>query len=171
VDFTEFFRAEHRKLIRFVMTLDANSDQAAEIAQATFFKALQAWGTIRNPLAWIRRVAVNELAAARRAAHREAPCATLPDAQVSLSAALAVELGDEARRVLTVLATLPPKQREVMAWIIDGFSASEIARELGVRPDLVRQNHSRPARTSNGSTSRCGGRRDDQAAAECIQQR
>jgi hypothetical protein len=33
MEFAEFFRAEHKKLIRFVTTMGANSDQAAEIAQ------------------------------------------------------------------------------------------------------------------------------------------
>jgi DNA-directed RNA polymerase specialized sigma24 family protein len=39
MEFAEFFRAEHKKLIRFVTTMGANSDQAAEIAPETFFKA------------------------------------------------------------------------------------------------------------------------------------
>ena len=65
--FAEFFRAEYKKLIRFVTTMGANSDQAAEIAQETFFKALLGWDSIRTPRAWIRRVAANELTAARRA--------------------------------------------------------------------------------------------------------
>lgn len=141
--FTEFFRAEHKKLIRFVMTLNANSDQAAEIARATFFKALQTWDTIHSPRAWIRRVAKNELMAARLAARREAPYETMPDAQAPVSTGLAVELNDEGRQVIAALRTLPPKQREVMAWIVDGFSAAEIARELGVSPESVRQNHSK----------------------------
>jgi RNA polymerase sigma-70 factor (ECF subfamily) len=50
-----------------------------------------------------------------------------------------VELHDEARRVLAALADLPPKQRQVMAWIIDGFSPAEIARELDVDPATIRQ--------------------------------
>jgi RNA polymerase sigma factor (sigma-70 family) len=54
-----------------------------------------------------------------------------------------VELGEEGRRVMAALNTLPPKQREVMAWIIDGFGAAEIARELGVSPESIRQNHAK----------------------------
>jgi DNA-directed RNA polymerase specialized sigma24 family protein len=30
-----------------------------------------------------------------------------------------------------------------MAWIIDGFGAAEIARELGVSPESVRQSHAK----------------------------
>lgn len=156
MEFAEFFRAEHKKLIRFVTAMGADSDQAAEIAQETFFKALQGWDSIRSPRAWIRRVAANELTAARQAARRETPQDTLPDAQVPVSTALAVELGEEGRRVMVALATLPPKQREVMAWIIDGFSAAEIAREIGASPESVRQNHAKASK----NLSRFYGRRE-----------
>jgi RNA polymerase sigma factor (sigma-70 family) len=64
----------------------------------------------------------------------------LPDRQGPLSAATEVELHDEARTVLAALADLPPKQRQVMAWSIDGFSPGEIALELDVDPAAVRQN-------------------------------
>ena len=145
-EFAEFFRAEHKKLIRFVMAIGAGGDEAAEIAQVTFFRAFEGWDGIRAPRAWIRRVAVNELTAARQAARRETPQATLPDAPVPVSTALAVELTEEARHVLAALQSLPPRQRQVMAWIIDGFGAVEIARELGVSPDSVRQSHAKARR-------------------------
>jgi RNA polymerase sigma factor (sigma-70 family) len=142
-EFAEFFRAEHKKLIRFVIAIGAGGDEAAEIAQVTFVKAFESWGVIRAPRAWIRRVAVNELTAARHAARRETPQATLPDAQAPVSTALAVELTEEARQVLAALQALPPGQRQVMAWIIDGFGPAEIARELGVSPDSVRQSYAK----------------------------
>ncbi len=143
LEFAEFFRAEHKKLIRFVIAIGAGGDEAAEIAQLTFFKAFENWDAIRAPRAWIRRVAVNELAAARQAARRETPQATLPDVPVAVSTALEVELTEEARQVLAALQALPAGQRQVMAWIIDGFGAAEIARELGVSPESVRQSHAK----------------------------
>jgi RNA polymerase sigma factor (sigma-70 family) len=156
--FAEFFRAEHKKLIRFVIALGADGDEAAEIAQVTFFKAFEGWDAIRAPRAWIRRVALNELTAARHAARRESPRSTLPDAPVPVSTALAVELTEEARQVLAALQGLPPRQRQVMAWIIDGFGAAEIARELGISPESVRQSHAK-ARKNLG---RFYGRRNKQ---------
>jgi RNA polymerase sigma-70 factor (ECF subfamily) len=142
-EFAEFFRSEHKKLIRFVMASGADGDEAAEIAQVTFFKAFEGWHMIRAPRAWIRRVAVNELVAARQSARREMPHAALPDAPGPVSTAVAVELGEEARRVLAALQGLPPRQRQVMAWIVDGFGAAEIARELGVSPESVRQSYAK----------------------------
>ena len=155
LEFAEFFRTEHKKLVRFVMAIGAGGDEAAEIAQVTFVKAFESWSSIRVPHAWIRRVAANELAAARKAARRETPHATLPDEPGLVSTALAAELTEEARQVLAALQALPPGQRQVMAWIIDGFGAAEIARELGVSPEAVRQSHAK-ARKNLG---RCYGRR------------
>lgn len=147
--FAEFFRAQHTKLIRFVMAMGANADDAAEVAQATMVKALQEWNSIRSPRAWTRRVASRRLTAARQSALREAPQETPPDSGVAVSAALAVELSEEAREVLDALRTLPDKQREVMAWTIDGFSAAEIATELRVSTESVRQNLARARKRLN----------------------
>lgn len=138
-EFAAFFRAEHKKLIRFMLAIGAGGDEAAEVAQVTFVRAFEGWDVIRAPRAWIRRVAVNELTASRRAARRETPQATVPDVPAPVSTALAAELTEEARQVLAALRQLPPGQRQVMAWIIDGFGAAEIASELGVSPESVRQ--------------------------------
>jgi RNA polymerase sigma factor (sigma-70 family) len=76
----------------------------------------------------------------RDLAVRETPVDSVPDTSSPLSAASEAELHDEARVVLAALADLPPKQRQVMAWSIDGFSPAEIAGELDVDPATVRQN-------------------------------
>ena len=156
MEFDEFFRAEHKKLIRFAMTMGADGDLAEEIAQAALVRAFQHWDTIDNPRAWVRTTARNELITVRSAARRETPQESMPDREVPTSTALAVELGDEGRRVLKALDTLPPRQREVMAWIIDGFGAAEIARELGVTPESVRQNYAKGRK----NLSRFYGRRE-----------
>jgi RNA polymerase sigma factor (sigma-70 family) len=154
VEFAEFFRAEHKKLIRFVIALGASGDEAAEVAQVAFVKAFEGWDVIRAPRAWIRRVAVNEFAAARQAARRETPQASLPDVPVPVPVAVAVELTEEARQVLAALRALPPGQRQVMAWIIDGFGAAEIARELGVSPESVRQSYAKARKNLGRSYGR-----------------
>jgi RNA polymerase sigma-70 factor (ECF subfamily) len=93
--------------------------------------------TIRHPRAWLRRVA--ERAYYRRG-FRETLVESPPERPGLLPTASAAELRDEARAVPAALATLPPKQRQVMAWCIDGHTPAEIARELGADPAAVRQN-------------------------------
>jgi len=61
-----------------------------------------------------------------------------------VSAALAAQQQAETREVLaTVIADLPPKQRQVMAWHWDGFSDAEIAGHVGDSAEAVRKNRSR----------------------------
>jgi len=95
------------------------------------------WDRIQHPTAWLRRVAGRLYY--RYLITQETSVEDVPDRQGPLSAASMVELDDEARRMLAALADLPPKQRQVMAWTIDGFSPAEIARELDVDPATVGQ--------------------------------
>ena len=57
-----------------------------------------------------------------------------------------------------VIAGLPPKQRQVMAWHWDGFSDEEIAAELGDSADAVRKNRSRAMSKLRRSLARTEGR-------------
>jgi DNA-directed RNA polymerase specialized sigma24 family protein len=64
--------------------------------------------------------------------------------------------------VLAALASLPPKQREVMAWHIDGFRSAEIAATLHMDPAAVRQNLIKARKTSR-KRSASPERRDEPA--------
>jgi RNA polymerase sigma factor (sigma-70 family) len=136
-DFSACYARELSSLTWFVMSLGADAHRAADVAQSAFAEAFMAWDRIQHPTAWLRRVAGRLYY--RHLVTQETSVEDVPDRQGPLSAASVVELRDEARRVLAALADLPPKQRQVMAWTIDGFSPVEIARELDVDPATVRQ--------------------------------
>jgi RNA polymerase sigma factor (sigma-70 family) len=137
-DFAACYRREMPGVVWFVMSLGASAEEAADAAQSAFAAAFAAWETIRYPAAWARRVA--QRAYYRQAVSREIPVETAPDRAGPLSVSAAVEFHDEAREVLAALAELPARQRQVMAWYVDGFSPAEIARQLGADPAAVRQN-------------------------------
>jgi RNA polymerase sigma factor (sigma-70 family) len=136
-DFPSCYKRELSSLVWFVMSLGADAHRAADVAQSTFAEAFPIWDRIQYPNAWLRRVAGRIYY--RTLVPQETPVDVLPDRQGPLSAATEVELRDEARAVLAALADLPPKQRQVMAWSIDGFSPGEIALELDADPAAVRQ--------------------------------
>jgi RNA polymerase sigma factor (sigma-70 family) len=136
-DFSACYARELSSLTWFVMSLGADAHRAADVAQSAFAEAFVVWARIQHPTAWLRRVAGRLYY--RHLVTQETSVEDVPDRQGPLSAASVVELHDEARRVLAALADLPPKQRQVMAWTIDGFSPAEIARELDVDPATVRQ--------------------------------
>ncbi len=136
-DFADCYAREMPGLIWFVMSLGASAETAADVAQSAFADAFPVWLAIQYPRAWLRRVAQRGYG---RRGSRETPVESPPERPSPLPTANAVELRDEARTVLAALAALPPKQRQVMAWCIDGYSPAEIASELGADPAAVRQN-------------------------------
>ena len=136
-DFSACYARELSSVVWFVMSLGADAHRAADVAQSAFAEAFVVWDRIQHPAAWLRRVAGRLYY--RHLIPQETSVQDVPDHQGPLSAVGAVELRDEACAVLAALADLPPKQRQVMAWTIDGFSPAEIARELGVDPATVRQ--------------------------------
>jgi RNA polymerase sigma factor (sigma-70 family) len=158
MDFPDFFRSEFKSLVRFAMSLGADPDLAADAAQTAFERALEAWDTIRYPKAWLRRVTQNELARLYRAAGRESLTDAPPEGPGAVSAALGAELRSQALDVTAVLAALPPGQCSVMAWTYDGFTAEEIARELGITAEAVRQARSKARRKLRQSFRQGGDR-------------
>jgi RNA polymerase sigma factor (sigma-70 family) len=135
-----FYEREMPRLVLFV-AISAGLDlhAAADVAQAAFEKALPRWPTLRNPRAWLCRVAQREALARCQAVRREVPVDVVPDRPDQLSAALAAELRAEQREVMGLLRGLPPKQRQVMTWTLAGFGDAEIASSLGLSTDAVKQ--------------------------------
>ena len=139
-DIGAFYEREMPRLVLFV-TISTGLDvhAAADVAQAAFEKALSRWPTLRNPRAWLYRVAHHEALARCEAVRREVPVDAVPDRPDQLSAAMAAELRAEQREVMAQLQGLPPKQRQVMTWTLAGFGDAEIADGLGLSTDAVKQ--------------------------------
>jgi RNA polymerase sigma factor (sigma-70 family) len=139
-DIGAFYEQEMPRLVLLV-TIGTGLDvhAAADVAQAAFEKALPRWPTLRNPRAWLYRVAQREALARCAAVRREVPVEVVPDRPDQLSAALAAELRAEQREIIAELSALPPKQRLVMAWTLAGFSDAEIADALEESTAAVKQ--------------------------------
>jgi RNA polymerase sigma factor (sigma-70 family) len=137
--FEDFYISERDHLVSFICKHGARLDDAWDIAHETFVKALRLWEGIRNPRAWIRRVASR--------AYIEQQTKSATDLQAAFRAdwlhrpqIVNFLLRDEWERVHEALASLPLRQRQVMAWHLDGYRPAEIAEELNVDAALVRSN-------------------------------
>ncbi|MFG2825044.1 RNA polymerase sigma factor [Kitasatospora sp. NPDC048365] len=138
--FGAFYRSFMPKLVGFLMYQGAQGQLAADLAQETMITAHRKWREIRAPEAWTRRVASRALV--RHLSRVEEDLVDeVPDG-VSVLLPRPDELAElEGRHVfLEVMRALPPRQRQVLAWTVSGYSPSEIAEELQIKPDAVRGN-------------------------------
>jgi RNA polymerase sigma factor (sigma-70 family) len=75
----------------------------------------------------------------RHALHdAEVPVAEVPEPAAVLPLPGNAEAWLQEQQVLAVLRALPPRQRQVLALVLDGWSPAEIADLLGMEPPAVR---------------------------------
>jgi len=126
-------------LVAFLTWQGARLTDAADLAQETMALAYQHWHTIQQPKQWARRVASRAFWR-RIASIEETLVDQLPDGMPLVPPQTDVAAFEQRHEVLRLLALLPPRQRQVMAWTFDGYSPSEIAEELQITPETVRSN-------------------------------
>ena len=139
-EFAAFYRGFMPRLVGFLMWMGASAGLAADLAQETMIKAYEAWAQIRTPESWTRKVASRELFRHLTRVHEE-PVEQAPEGACPL-VPRPDELAEwESRLDLEdILRTLPPRQRQVLAWSVAGYGPTEIARELGIETAAVRAN-------------------------------
>jgi RNA polymerase sigma-70 factor (ECF subfamily) len=127
------------RLVLFVIHLGADLSEAHDIAQEAFVSALPRWSSIERPTAYLRTTANREYIRRSCATTRERPMAEVPDVIANPDPSVAkVEFRDQEIRVLDAVRKLPPRQRQVIAWTLDGFTPAEIADILKVSSGAVR---------------------------------
>lgn len=134
--FVAFYRDCLPRLAAFLRWQGVPLHEAADLSQKTMIQAYQCWSTIDKPHAWVRRVA-SRLWARKVAQAVEAPAADIPERPSSL-AITEVEAWEQRHEVLRILDRLPARQRQVLAWNLDGYTPAEIAAELRMTPEAVR---------------------------------
>lgn len=158
--FAALYRRHRSALVWHVRCHGASQAEAADAVQDAFAYALRAQRQVRDPAAWpawLRTVAVR--CYLRSLARHGGPCGddpasarvvTMAELPELLSAQHADDVpaaGAERRQqeefVLSLLAALPPRQRQVFALHYEGMSTAEIAAHLGMADAAVRQNIAR----------------------------
>lgn len=143
---SDFYRAEIRGLVNFLLWIGADLSDAVDVAQEAMIEATQKWSSIRDHRAWIRRVASRRYGQLRSgvgaATEREAR-----DRQPLLRPSGDIAGWEQQHEVLRLVGALPERQRQVLAWTYDAFTPAEIADELRITPDAVRAALRRARRT------------------------
>jgi RNA polymerase sigma-70 factor (ECF subfamily) len=136
--FEAFYRHTVTPLVRFLMLQGALMADAAEIAQDTLAGAYTHWDSLDNPRAWSMRVASK--AWIRRMISSREDLTADPAALSPLLRATPTDAWHLRHELITALAALPPRQRQVMAWTFAGYTPAEIATELQLDNDQIRAN-------------------------------
>ncbi|GGY12723.1 sigma-70 family RNA polymerase sigma factor [Streptomyces anandii] len=138
-EFSAFYRENTRQLVGFLINQGAAVFVAADIVQDTMLKAYEHWNHLREPRAWAHTVASRELAR-RIASVEENPVEQIPEPTSLLSDPDAIAEWEDRYDLLPLLRSLPPRQRQVLAWTLDGFTPGDIAAQLRITSEAVRSN-------------------------------
>lgn len=136
-EFDYFYRTFMIRLVAFLMWQGAPAALASDLAQDTMLKAYERWDRIQSPEAWSRRVASRELVRAFSQVEESIGELALEPTSLLPAPDEAAEWED-TQEILHLLRDLPARQRQVLAWTLDGYKPAEIAAELGLKAAAVR---------------------------------
>lgn len=128
-DFDELYYASYRSVLRAVLVLLPTSEDAHDVVQEAFARALAGWAKVSqldNPAAWVRHVAINAaIDAGRRERRRRFAYRRLLARQRDVPAPTA-----DSVDVVRALQQLKPAQRQalVLHYLLD-MSVEDIAHE------------------------------------------
>ena len=113
----ELYREQAVGMIRLALLLTGDRATAEDVVQDAFLGLYRAWDRVRDPdavLGYLRTAVVNGARSVHRSRGRARLLRVQHDPPV-WSAEAAVMDGEDRRAVLTAIATLPQRQREVLA--------------------------------------------------------
>jgi RNA polymerase sigma-70 factor (ECF subfamily) len=128
------------KLLRFLAFRGAQPADAADAAQQAFVEVLLRWDRVRgmdHPTGYLRRAAAHHWVRLNERPRRDVERA-VAGRWIDLTVVEDVYGRHDVKVVLESLAALPDRQRQVMAWLYDGYSEEEIAQHLGMKVSTVR---------------------------------
>lgn len=140
VDINALFDEVYPPLFRYCHRLTGDPDTADDLAQEAFVRLLDRGprGPAKGLRVWMFRVATNLVRdAARQRNTRQRIMAGSPPPDPVPSPELAMERGEEIRKVRAALNRLAPRDREVLLLRQEGFSYKEVADVVNVAASSV----------------------------------
>jgi RNA polymerase sigma factor (sigma-70 family) len=137
----EFCGRHYRELVRAAMYAGATKEEAKAAVSAALEDVVRNWPRLVHPLKWAKKAVINHFLK-----EKERDLERTRRRLVEKRAGTAqgrhdggLNLWEERQWVMQLLKTLPRKQAEVMAMVVDDFTPTEIAELLGRSPEAVRQ--------------------------------
>ena len=145
----QLYAAHYTSLVRLAVLLVGDRATAEDVVQDCFVAMHGRWRRLREPakaLAYLRQSVVNRSRSVLR--HRGVERRHAPTLAISEPAPDPTENGVRRDAVLSALADLPPRQREVLVlrYYLD-LDEAGIAAELGISRGAVKSHASRGAAT------------------------
>jgi RNA polymerase sigma-70 factor, ECF subfamily len=137
-DVGRLFEQYHESLVRMLYRRTGDRDQAEDLAQETFARAVAA--PPRNPRPWLFAVALNLVREDGRRSVRQGRRLQLLRSEVEPSAPQpdeVVERSEQAARVRAALSLISERDREALLLKAEGFNYDEIAETLGLARGAV----------------------------------
>lgn len=138
-EFAAFYRDSVGKLIGFLVLQGARPADAAEIAQEVMAKAWQSWSTLTSPMAWAR-VTASRAWVRRIAALEEDLVEDFMEYSALFSSNSDIDQWIARNHYYKLMTALPPRQRQVMVWTLEGYDPAQVAELLQLNPATVRSN-------------------------------
>lgn len=139
--FNNFFDNNYRLLVKVALAIGASFDQAEDAVNDVLTDIYRSWDQISEPRAYARKSVVNRVIKTKQR-EREFIKRAVAGYQATGPAYEDGSLTEweDWQWVRQHLSTLPSAQREVIAGILDGLSASDIAGATGKTEATVRKN-------------------------------
>lgn len=139
--FREFVESRYADLLRVAYLLTGSAHEAEDLLQSALVRTMRGWARVDDPMAYVRRVMVNQhISVWRRVRRREFVTDTPPDRPLAdLSEGVA-----QRSALRTALQALPPRTRAVVVlrYVVD-MSEVEVAAQLGFSVGNVKSHASR----------------------------
>jgi RNA polymerase sigma-70 factor, ECF subfamily len=134
--FEAFYLREYQAVVRLAYALSGSRLAAEDIAQEAFLGAFREWDGIRNPSAWVRKVAIRR---ATRTVHRRLLEARALGRLLAGRGPAVAELPEQDAGVWRAVRALPRRQAQVVAlrYVADA-PVAEIAQILGLAEGTVK---------------------------------
>jgi RNA polymerase sigma factor (sigma-70 family) len=138
-EFVDFFMQQYPCLKKFLLGRRVGLADAKDVAQTVFMQVFARWASVRDPRSYLYRVAKNEVAAlVRQQLAYLGKTQPWTGRQGGCLAAEDVYHQGDVRLVRDSLIILPPRQREVMVRIYQGYRICDIAEAIGISRATVR---------------------------------